>query len=582
MSSLPSVYSRIKAEGESRLTEEKRAQERRKSAVVLATRFLLDQGYVESAREIQRETGVDLDKVDAADNMDLMHVMQEYEEWYQLRFDKAPRFTRKSGTQAATARPCPSSASHLNHNAGGVLPRLAQTDMPSHPMPPPPPRRYSSPGTNPQPALSPKTKQIAARRARERKGSSKSGVADAASSSAPDEDDDLPSVTQNLGAGSGDGPLLQLTGQAVRKNKGAGGQVSSSAGAPDAGSEYYSSQLLRPCPPVAAFDTERQELTQIITRDICTSNPGVPWDDIIGLDRAKSLLKEAIVMPHKYPQFFTGLLAPWRGILLFGPPGTGKTLLAKAVATECRTTFFNISASSIVSKWRGDSEKLVRVLFELARHHQPSTIFIDEMDAIMSQRGAADTEHEGSRRMKTELLIQMDGLLGSQHDGGVFLLAASNLPWDLDAAMLRRFEKRILVDLPDPAARTSLFRHFLPPGAAEPLDFSDFARRTEGFSGSDIRLLCKEAAMRPLRRLLQRLESSPTADCAPQEGETGGEGCREGIPQPHESGAADCACGVGLEAVSAADISAALASTRPASHIPFVKYQQWHEKHGSQ
>merc|ERR1712137_653479 len=170
-----------------------------------------------------------------------------------------------------------------------------------------------------------------------------------------------------------------------------------------------------------------------------------------------------------------------KGVLLFGPPGTGKTLLAKAVATECETTFFNISASTVVSKWRGDPEKLIRVLFDLAKHYQPSTIFIDELDSLMSARGGGDSEHEGSRRMKTELLIQMDGLLRDSKDQ-VFLLAASNLPWDLDSAMLRRLEKRVLVDLPTSDARDAMFRTHLPVGFAEDLDYGKLAESTVEWS----------------------------------------------------------------------------------------------------
>ena len=131
-----------------------------------------------------------------------------------------------------------------------------------------------------------------------------------------------------------------------------------------------------------------------LKRDIISNNPNVQFDEIVGLAESKKLIREAVIIPMKYPQFFKGLLEPWKGLLLFGPPGTGKTMLAKAVATECKTTFFNISASSLVSKWRGDSEKLVRLLFELARYYQPSTIFIDEIDSIMSSRDNQG-EHEG-------------------------------------------------------------------------------------------------------------------------------------------------------------------------------------------
>ena len=130
-------------------------------------------------------------------------------------------------------------------------------------------------------------------------------------------------------------------------------------------------------------------LAQNLQRDIIISSPKVRFKDIVGLSGAKRVLNEAVQLPLVYPELFQGLIQPWKGVLLFGPPGTGKTMLAKAVASECQTIFFNISASSIVSKWQGESEKLVRVLFELARHHQPSTIFLDEIDSIMSQRSGS-------------------------------------------------------------------------------------------------------------------------------------------------------------------------------------------------
>lgn len=170
-----------------------------------------------------------------------------------------------------------------------------------------------------------------------------------------------------------------------------------------------------------------------------------------------------------------------------------------------RCTFFNISASTIVSKWRGDSEKIIKVLFDLARYYQPSVIFLDEIDSIMGKRGNTSDEHEGSRRMKTELLIQLDGLSKRENER-VFLLAASNLPWDLDSALLRRLEKRVIVNLPDKSARNQMMKKFITQDQQKDLDYDSFSTKLEGYSGSDIRLVCKEALMKGVRKIIQNLE----------------------------------------------------------------------------
>jgi len=166
-----------------------------------------------------------------------------------------------------------------------------------------------------------------------------------------------------------------------------------------------------------------------------------------------------------------GIREPWKGVLLFGPPGTGKTLLARAVASMSDIRFFNCSSSAMTSKWRGESEKLCRVLFQMARHYAPSIIFFDEVDAQVSRRGG-DGEHEASRRFKSELLSQMDGVASGDNAKGegknVIVLATTNCPWDVDEAMRRRLEKRIYIPLPDEEARKEMFHIYLKSVALSP------------------------------------------------------------------------------------------------------------------
>ena len=269
----------------------------------------------------------------------------------------------------------------------------------------------------------------------------------------------------------------------------------------------------RPVVTTRRSPTQRRGPAAVLARDELRDNvvsdfyvpehmlQSTTWDDIAGLAPVKQSLQEVAILPLIRPDLFTGLRRP-QNILLYGPPGTGKTLLARAVANESKSNLFICSASTMTSKWLGDAEKLVRKLFEVARESAPSILFIDEMDALLSSRKSDGGEHEASRRLKTEFMVQMDGMTSGP--GNVLLIACTNCPWDVDSAVMRRFPRRIFVPLPDKEARQALVDILLDKAGKHSLTArqkTTLVNRTNGFSCSDIAAIASEASFGPLRSI---------------------------------------------------------------------------------
>ncbi|OIV95367.1 hypothetical protein TanjilG_14521 [Lupinus angustifolius] len=252
---------------------------------------------------------------------------------------------------------------------------------------------------------------------------------------------------------------------------------------------------------VAENEFEKKLLADVIP----PTDIGVTFDDIGALENVKDTLKELVMLPLQRPELFSKgqLTKPCKGILLFGPPGTGKTMLAKAVATEAGANFINISMSSIASKWFGEGEKYVKAIFSVASKIAPSVIFVDEVDSMLGKRENPG-EHEAMRKMKNEFMVNWDGLRTKEKDR-VLVLAATNRPFDLDEAVIRRLPRRLMVNLPDAPNREKILRVILAKEDLAPdVDLEATANMTDGYTGSDLKNLCVTAAQYPIREILEK------------------------------------------------------------------------------
>ncbi|KAI6189932.1 AAA domain-containing protein [Aphelenchoides bicaudatus] len=297
-------------------------------------------------------------------------------------------------------------------------------------------------------------------------------------------------LTQLLGMGTSQ--------QTARATANGGGQIRKVQSTP----ATTSSRAVRPVRDRASLlkNVNGNYGDEILSAMISTSE--IKMSDILGNEDAKLALEESVILPTLNPALFSGLREPCKGILLFGPPGNGKTMLAKAVATESECAFFNISSATIMSKWVGDAERMMQALFQVARNAQPSIIFIDEVDSLLSER--KENENGAARRVKTEFLLQFDGCSSKSGDR-ILVLGATNRPQELDDAIMRRFPRRIYIALPDERARANLIKqNFSKTNTRVQIsdrELNSIARACDNYSFSDLSALCREAAMFPLKGL---------------------------------------------------------------------------------
>ena len=252
---------------------------------------------------------------------------------------------------------------------------------------------------------------------------------------------------------------------------------------------------------------DNKQVQDAIDSLIVTQKPDTKWEDIGNLEEAKTTIKEAIILPFikEKPSFVKST----RTILLYGPPGTGKTMLAKAASHTLDATFFEAQASSLLSKYYGESTKLFSALFNKAREKQPSLIFMDEIDSVVMSREAQ--VHEATRRVIGQLLSEIEGFSTKKEDKIIFM-GATNRPWDLDDAMLSRFERKIYIPLPDKDARADIFQIHTKGVQLDGIGFEELAGQTENFSGRDISSICREAIISMIREQNPRLEDLTSKD----------------------------------------------------------------------